>query len=91
MSNSEKIEDEAALWIIRTERGLTSAEQDEFLQWLVADPRHDEELSQQKANWNRLNILADFRPEYAMGPNRDLLALTRSRSCGDWRFTRVFP
>ena len=74
MNVSEKIEFEAALWVVRLERGLTAAEQDEFLDWLGADPRHGEALSQQKAGWTRLNLLADWRPMHAARPNRDLLA-----------------
>ena len=29
----------AAAWMLRHDRGLTAAEQDEFSQWLAADPR----------------------------------------------------
>lgn len=78
MSPPEKIEDAAALWVVRLERGLTAAEQDEFLQWLTADARHGEELARQKANWVRLDVLADWRPEHAARPNRDLLAPPRT-------------
>ena len=30
--------DVAAAWVMRQDRGLSPAEQDEFLQWLAADP-----------------------------------------------------
>ena len=29
----------AAEWLTKHDRGLTAAEQDEFFQWLAADPR----------------------------------------------------
>jgi transmembrane sensor len=74
MKTPEKIETEAALWAVRMERGLTAAEQDDFLQWLTADPRHGRELERQTANWTRLDVLADWRPEHGARPNRDLLA-----------------
>jgi transmembrane sensor len=74
MKASEKIEFVAAHWVVRMERGLTAAEQDEFLDWLGADPRHGEALAQQKAGWTRLNLLADWRPMHGVRPNRDLLA-----------------
>ena len=74
MKAPEKVELEAALWVVRLERGLTAAEQDQFLDWLGADPRHGEALTQQKAGWTRLNLLADWRPVHGAKPNRDLLA-----------------
>jgi transmembrane sensor len=74
MKTPEKIEAEAALWVVQLERGLTAKEQDDFLEWLVADERHGRELNRQAANWSGLNMLADWRPEHSARPNRDLLA-----------------
>ena len=74
METPEKIETEAALWVVRLERGLAAAEQDAFLEWLIADERHGPALNRQTANWQALNILADWRPEHGARPNRDLLA-----------------
>lgn len=70
----EQIEHEASLWVVRLERGLAATEQDEFLQWLTTDPRHGQELAQQRSNWSRLGVLGDWRPEYSPRPNPDLLA-----------------
>jgi transmembrane sensor len=64
----------AALWVAKLDYGLTPGEQDEFLEWLTADPQHGEALSRQKSSWSRLDLLADWRPEHAARPNRDLLA-----------------
>ncbi len=93
MNVSEKIEFEAALWVVRLERGLTAAEQDEFLDWLGAEPRHGEALSQQKAGWTRLNLLADWRPMHAARPNRDLLAPLPAGSIFrvNWRVAWIVP
>ncbi len=74
MSTPEKIDDAASRWAVQLERGLTGTEQDAFLQWLAADIRHAKALEEQRANWKRLNLLADWRPEHGVKPNRDLLA-----------------
>lgn len=89
MKPDEQIEQAAAQWIVRLERGLTATEQDEFIDWLTADPRHGDELNAQKAGWNRLNLLADWRPEHGAQPNCDLLAppLARQRR---WRVLAGF-
>lgn len=81
MKTTDKIETEACLWVVRLERGLTAAEQDDFLQWLMADPRHGAALSLHKSDWSRLDLLADWRPENSTWPNRDLLA-ARPREAG---------
>jgi transmembrane sensor len=80
MNARDRIEQVAAQWIVRLERGLSPAEQDEFIDWLTADPRHGDELNAQKAGWNRLNLLADWRPEHGAQPNCDLLAPPPARA-----------
>ena len=85
-----KMSEEAALWVAKLEHGLTAPDQDQFLEWLTADPRHGTELSRQKQSWKRLDLLADWRPEHTAQPNRDLLAprevkpAARSRSLVFW-------
>jgi transmembrane sensor len=66
--------DEAAAWVIRLERGLTAAEQDQLSEWLAADPRHRRALARMRAHWARLAPLAEWRPEHSAEPNPDLLA-----------------
>lgn len=68
------IDDAAAVWVARRDRGLTPAQQDEFLQWLAADPRHGERLARHQRGWGELARLALWRPEHAAEPNPDLLA-----------------
>lgn len=70
----ELVEQQAAAWVLRIDRGLTPAEQDEFLQWLTIDRRHGSALARHKQNWSRLNVLGQWRPEHSPRPNRDLLA-----------------
>jgi transmembrane sensor len=80
MNRRDHLEQTAARWVVRLERGLTAAEQDEFIDWLTADPRHGDELNAQKAGWSRLNLLADWRPEHGAQPNCDLLAPPPARA-----------
>ncbi|MBI4625703.1 MAG: FecR domain-containing protein [Verrucomicrobia bacterium] len=71
--------EQAADWLIRRDRGLSSAEQDEFLQWLAADPRHGDAFTREQQTWRELDLLADWRPEHATEPNPDLLARPTAR------------
>ncbi len=70
----ERIEDAATLWVARIDVGLTAQEQDEYLEWLAADPRHGAEYARARENWQRLDRLADWRPQFAPQPNCDVLA-----------------
>ncbi len=72
--DGQRIEDEAAAWILRTDRGLSAAEQDALSQWLAADRRHGACLARHRRNWDRLDALALWGPEHGPLPNPDLLA-----------------
>ena len=65
---------EAAAWLIKHDRGLTPAEQDEFLQWLAAAPTHGAWFARHRGTWADFNLLAHWRPEHGATPNPDLLA-----------------
>lgn len=70
----EAIEQQSAAWVLRHDRGLSPAEQDEFSEWLAADPRHGEQLARHRRHWRRLDHLGQWRPEHSSIPNPDLLA-----------------
>lgn len=70
----ERIEREAAAWVLRSDRGLGSEEQDAFSAWLAADPRHGEQFARHRRHWQRLDGLVEWRPEHSARPNPDLLA-----------------
>jgi transmembrane sensor len=71
-----RLELAAAEWLVKHDRGFTPAEQDEYFQWLAADPRHGEWLALHRTTWQELNALAQWRPEHSTEPNPDLLAPT---------------
>jgi transmembrane sensor len=73
------LEETAAGWLVRQDRGLTPAEQDEFLQWLAARPEHREALDRHRQLWQRFNALDRWRPAHSATPNPDLLARRPSR------------
>lgn len=82
--SGDRVADEAAAWVLRCDRGLTAAEQDAFSQWLADDPRHGEQLARHRRHWQRLDPLAQWRPEHSARPNPDLLAPPPVRRFGLW-------
>lgn len=73
-SGEARVRREAADWLARHDRGLTAGEQDAFFQWLAADPRHGAWFARHRQGWNRLDGIADWRPEHGVEPNPDVLA-----------------
>lgn len=76
------IADEAARWLARRDRGLTPAEQDAYMQWLTADPRHAEILAQHAAAFERMMQLYHWQPGQSADANPDLFA---PRPVRPWR------
>jgi transmembrane sensor len=79
----DAIESAAAAWLVRHDRGLTPAQQDEFLSWLTASAAHRESFERHRRLWGDFNALAQWRPEHGTVPNPDLLA--RHRRPAAWR------
>ena len=71
---AERRSQTAADWLVRRDRGLTAAEQDEFLDWLAADSRHGEWFALHRSIVGDFAALAHWRPEHSEEPNPDLLA-----------------
>ncbi len=67
-------EEEAANWLSKLDRTLTAAEQDAFFDWIAADPRNADALSEQRRNWERLDRFGAWKPEHSDRPNPDLIA-----------------
>ena len=64
----------AAEWLARHDRGLTAAEQDEFSQWLAAEPRHRVAWAECRWSWDELDRLAGLPTALPAKPDPDLLA-----------------
>ncbi|MBA4136724.1 MAG: hypothetical protein C0518_05350 [Opitutus sp.] len=64
----------AAEWTLRLDRGLTAAEQDDYTQWLAADPRHRDAIAEQRWGWDELDRLAGMQDSVHAVPDPDLLA-----------------
>lgn len=80
--NPDAIAEQASTWLVRRDRGLTPAEQDDYMQWLTADPRHAEVLAQHATAFNRMMKLYEWRLDGTAEPNPDLFLPRRTRS---WR------
>ncbi len=73
-SETDRIEQQAAMWMIRCDRGLTAGEQDDYLQWRRKDPRHAPAMARQEATLRRLAQLRAWQPQQGTEPNPDLFA-----------------
>jgi transmembrane sensor len=71
---SRALEREAAAWVVREERGLTSAEQDALSHWLAADPQHGTALRERRWAWREFDRIAGLPATIAAAPDPDLLA-----------------
>lgn len=80
--SDEEVALAASGWIVRHNRGLTAAEQDEFSSWLAADSRHGEWWAKRRQAWLEFDVLTEWRPEHSAEPNPDLLATPRRRLSG---------
>ncbi|PTX97675.1 FecR domain-containing protein [Opitutus sp. ER46] len=72
--DAARIADEAAAWVLRVDRGLSPPEQDAYSEWLAQDPRHGQQIARFRRHWQRLDALAQWRPEHSAQPNPDLLS-----------------
>ena len=84
LSETTAIADEAARWLARRDRGLTPAEQDAYVQWLTADPRHAEILAQHAAAFERMMQLYHWQPGQSADANPDLFAPRRTLPWRRW-------
>lgn len=82
---AERRSQAAADWLARRDRTLTASEQDEFLQWLAADPRHGEWFALHRSVVGDFSALARWRPSTA----RNRIPICLRRRAG--RFTGWRP
>ena len=79
LSDSLAINEQAAAWVARRDRGLTAVEQDDYLQWLAANPRHVDAVTQHGAAFERMMKLYEWQPGQSGAPNPDLFARRRPK------------
>jgi transmembrane sensor len=77
--NPEDAERIAADWLARRDRGLTAAEQDDYLNWLGRDARHAALMARHEDTMRRMKRIAQWRPAYSSEPDINLFAPPRSR------------
>lgn len=80
--NHRAIEREAAAWVVREERGLTSAEQDALSHWLASNPRHGEILRERRWAWREFDRIAGLPTTLTPASDPDLLAPPSGRPKG---------
>jgi transmembrane sensor len=78
------IAEQASLWLARRDRGLTPAEQDDYMQWLAADPRHTEAMMQHAAALERMMHLYEWQPVHTTEANPALFAPPPRRRWWPW-------
>ena len=83
-AGADAIAEQAALWLARRDRGLSPQEQDTYMQWLTADPRHAEELARHAAVFQRMMRLYEWQPGQSPDPNPDLFAPRRRWKTRVW-------
>lgn len=75
----DAVAEAAAGWMMRQDRGLSPAEQDEFLQWLATSPQHAEAMARQRGAWTAFDRLAGLQSSVQSVPDPDLLAPLANR------------
>lgn len=85
----EVINDEAAGWVVRQERGLSAREQDEFLHWLAVDPHHRSAFAEQRWSWEELDRLNGLQTSVGAVPDPQMLAPRRRFAARWWRIAAL--
>lgn len=74
-----KVEQEAAEWVLKNDRGLSPEEQDELTDWLTVDPTHKEAYGLHQWGWDELDRLAGFHTNHNITTDEDLLAPAKKK------------
>jgi transmembrane sensor len=77
-SDARRIEQSAADWLARQDRGLSSAEQEELSRWIDADERHARIFAQMRETWSLLDDAGDIT-HAAFDPEIDALPPPRRK------------
>lgn len=85
------IEQAAAEWTLRIDRGLTASEQDEYMQWLAEDPRHRRAMAECQWGWDEFDRLAGLQTTRHAHVDPDLLKPEADRRRPAPLFRRRWP
>lgn len=78
-SRQAAIDQQAADWVARRDRGLSAAEQDDYLQWLSEDPSRAAMIARHEGTVRLLQQLQHWQPAGSSEPNPDLFAQPPAR------------
>lgn len=70
----DPIEQAAADWTVRIDRGLTAGEQDQYTEWLSLDPKHREAMRHYQWGWDEFDRLAGLQTSSHARVDPDLLS-----------------
>ncbi|MDA1068813.1 MAG: FecR domain-containing protein [Verrucomicrobia bacterium] len=73
-NEDSQVEQAAAEWVLRIDRGLTAQEQDDYTEWLVEDPSHREAMALFEWGWEEFDRLAGLQTTHHAQVDPDLLA-----------------
>ena len=71
---SSPIEKQAAQWIARMDRGLTSEDQDEYIEWLTKDEAHRQAMANYQWAWGEIDRLAGVQAIHDEKMDPDILS-----------------
>lgn len=77
MAGATELEQAAAVWFVRRNRGLTPEEEPGFAEWLAADPEHERMLVEFGGTWE---LLGEARPVATAVPGQSPQGERRPRS-----------
>ena len=85
------IEQKAAEWTLRIDRGLTASEQDAYMQWLADDPLHGRAMADYQWGWDEFDRLAGLQTTRHAEVDPDLLKSPVVRNPHLSVFRRFWP
>lgn len=74
LPESSPAEKQAAKWTARIDRGLTSEEQDEYIEWLTEDESHRQAMANYRWAWGEIDRLAGVQTIHHDKIDPDILA-----------------
>lgn len=80
LDDRRRVQEEAALWLTRVDRGLTDTERTELESWLRAEPRHASVFLELARTWDKLEDLSALSGLVELPPARRKRLSTATRA-----------